>query len=278
VPPAAPTGGTVSDVGNLFTFSATPAPDCTIDWYDSATSGTKVATGASSYSTTISVTTSYYAESRNTSTGCVSDSRLEVRAPYIRSVSDCDGTHSYDGSVITSANVAFINDAEYERNGRTFSAPVKIVGRNARTSNLVSTSAALVDYRDHQVSNSDATINTADYGSWFTWCMVATHADILCPSPWRVPATEDFCQYVNDSPTNTNSTNEIKSGIDGWLLGCYVYSGSVYGVGTDGYYWSSTRYGTDHGYYAKVTGSDFYPSNYNLRYGGFSLRCVKTAP
>jgi uncharacterized protein (TIGR02145 family) len=268
VPPAAPTGGTVSDVGNLFTFSATPAPDCTIDWYDSATGGIKVATGTTSYPTTISITTSYYAESRNTSTGCVSDSRLEVRAPYIRSVSDCNGTHSYGGNLITnSANVRFINNAEYERHGRTFSAPVKIVGRSAKT-NLATPANSLVDYRDHRDGS-----NT--YGSWFTWCMVATHADILCPSPWRVPTVEDFCRYANDSPTNTNSTGQITSDIDGWLLGGFATSTTVYNVGTHGRYWSATPSGFSNGNAAVVTDSDFDPSTDSNRSSGMSLRCVR---
>jgi uncharacterized protein (TIGR02145 family) len=268
--PAAPIGGNVSNSGTTFTFSATPAPNCTIDWYDSAAGGTKVATDASSYFTTISGTTSYYAESRNTSTGCVSDSRLEVRAELVpRVASGCDLTHSYGGSIITnSANVRFINGDTYTRNGITLSAPVKIVGRVPRTS-LASTNAPLVDYRDHR-NGSDTN------GSWFTWCMVATHADILCPSPWRVPTREDFCQYANNSPTNTSSTSEVKPGIDGWLLAGYASGDdSELHIGTYGSYWSSTELSLSRGYYGWLTSSDFRPSGSYNRYYGFSLRCVK---
>jgi uncharacterized protein (TIGR02145 family) len=271
--PAKPTGGSVSNSGNTFTFGVTSPPaNHEIDWYDAAIGGTKVATGTS-FSTTLTASKTYYAESRNTTTDCVSDSRLPVQAVVLRSVSGCEVAHSYGGSVITSANVDFINDAEYERHGITLSAPVKIVGRSAKTSLASATNT--VDYRDHQVSNTDPTINTADYGSWFTWCMVATHADILCPSPWRVPSREDFCKYANDNESSTGSTTEVKSGMHGWLLGGYADGNSVYGVGSVGYYWSSTEGSSSSGYNAYVTSSGFYPSSSSGRYGGFSLRCVR---
>jgi hypothetical protein len=54
---------------------------CTIDWYSSSSGGTALSTGSTGYTTpVISGTTVYYAESRNTTTGCLSNSRVAVTA------------------------------------------------------------------------------------------------------------------------------------------------------------------------------------------------------
>ncbi|MCG7858897.1 hypothetical protein MD537_18110, partial [Flavihumibacter sediminis] len=60
---------------------ATTTNGNTIDWYDAATGGTLVGNSASGVNFTtpsINGTTTFYAESRNTTTGCVSSSRLAV--------------------------------------------------------------------------------------------------------------------------------------------------------------------------------------------------------
>jgi hypothetical protein len=62
------------------TFSAMVPADCTIDWYTALSSGSTVSDGygATSFSRSISSRTTFYAQSRNTSTGCVSATRLAV--------------------------------------------------------------------------------------------------------------------------------------------------------------------------------------------------------
>jgi uncharacterized protein (TIGR02145 family) len=272
--PAAPTNPRATKVsGNDFKFEADPVSGCVIDWYTTETGGSSVSTG-DSFTETLTATKTYYAESRNLTTGCVSTSRLAVEAVVLRSVSDCDATHS----VITSANVDFINDDEYERHGITLSAPVKIVGRGAKTS-LSSTSNSLVDYRDHQVSASDPTNDTDDYGSWFTWCMVVTHADILCPSPWRVPSKDDFANYAGTSGTTTVITagTHESPGVDGWLLGGYASGvNSVVAVGEAGRCWSSTKAtGIPQSSIIYVDSDYLNVAGVAVRYFGMSLRCVK---
>lgn len=64
------------------TLSATASIGATIDWYSTPTGGTPVAINTVSFSPTISSTTSYYAEARNTTTGCISLVRTEVIAAY----------------------------------------------------------------------------------------------------------------------------------------------------------------------------------------------------
>ncbi|MDR2086990.1 MAG: fibrobacter succinogenes major paralogous domain-containing protein [Dysgonamonadaceae bacterium] len=179
------------------------------------------------------------------------------------------GCTSTPAVVITPANVAFVSDVETTTtSGLTFSAPVKIVGLSARTTQFDGGSSApyKADYRDHTSAS-----NTNLYGSWFSWCMVVQYKDILCPGTWHVPTSNEFQQYYNAEPSGT-----VKSGIHGWLLGGYVLSSSTYNVGTSGNYWSSTPNGTDGAYNAYVyLSSSFSSQFYANRYVGFSLRCVR---
>lgn len=80
--PAAPTVTTpVAACANTsFTLKGTAPTGCTIDWYTVSTGGTSVGTGTS-YTVTggrAAGTHTYYAESRNTTTGCISTTRKAV--------------------------------------------------------------------------------------------------------------------------------------------------------------------------------------------------------
>lgn len=79
--PAAPAGNNNDrcDAGSI-SISATPASGQTIDWYTTASGGTAIQTGTNSLFVTISSTTTYYAEARNTITGCISATRTPVTA------------------------------------------------------------------------------------------------------------------------------------------------------------------------------------------------------
>jgi hypothetical protein len=272
--PAPPTNPRVVNSSyNVFYFSIDPQPDCAVDWYDAATGGTIIFENRAGFSRTLTETTSLFAESRNRTTGCVSASRLEVRAIHLRNISNCYQGTNYSGDIIDLSNVEFINDLTHTRNGITVSAPVKIVGRATKTYfTALSTSN---DYRDHQVSNDDPTIDTDTYGSWFSWCMVATHADILCSSPWRVPTRDDMCQYANGNKNITDGIPEIKAGDYGWLPGGYINNSDVIeDGGVCGYYWRSEG-GDMYGSMVWARPNYFYPNNTLDRKYGASLRCVK---
>lgn len=82
-------GGTTSAVvpnvtscsASAVTFTGTVSAGLTLDWYDAAVGGNLLASGVNSFTTpVISSTTTYYVEVRNSSTGCVSASRLAVTA------------------------------------------------------------------------------------------------------------------------------------------------------------------------------------------------------
>jgi uncharacterized protein (TIGR02145 family) len=262
--PAEPTNPSSATINSsqLFTFSASVPSGHEIDWYDVPSGGTIKQTG-DSFEETVSATKTYFAESRNTTTGCVSD-RLPVTATL--TITGCiPGTFDLTGKV------AFVSDdTTATRYGRIFSAPVKITASKV-TYNGGSGTNNQADYRDH--SN-----GTDTYGSWFSWCMVAQYGNVLCPSPWRVPSSEDFCQYINNNPTTVNITSTIRAGVHGWLRGGRVSNTNVVSrVNSNGDYWSSTpRYG-ERGWYATVDQYEFAPSANSDRNNGFSLRCVKTA-
>ena len=67
--------------GNI-TVSATPSIGETIDWYSALTGGSLLQSGSSSYSTSISLTSTFYAVARNIAGGCVSS----PRAPAVATV------------------------------------------------------------------------------------------------------------------------------------------------------------------------------------------------
>jgi uncharacterized protein (TIGR02145 family) len=188
-------------------------------------------------------------------------------------------------NVDLTGKVEFINtDTTVSRNGRIFSAPVKITASKT-TFDGGSSAPYNADYRNHQVSSSDPTDDTGDYGSWFSWCMVAQYADVLCPSPWRVPTAGDFCKYANDDENNSNTNSAIKGGthespgVDGWLFSGHAIGSSTFDQRSYGNYWASTDDGsTDYGHRANVNSSYFSPVMSGARNRGMSLRCVKTAP
>jgi hypothetical protein len=65
----------------IISGTVSPAAGTTIDWYMNPTGGTALAVGSLTYTTgIISTTTTYFAEARNTTTGCVSNFRLPVIA------------------------------------------------------------------------------------------------------------------------------------------------------------------------------------------------------
>jgi uncharacterized protein (TIGR02145 family) len=269
--PAAPTNGHCGDYETQFVFYATPPADCTIDWYDAPTGGTLLLGSETLYRVDeLSKRTTFYAESRDTTTGCVSSSRLAIESFGVYTVVGC----SEQITKVTRSNVKFVNDnlPEYPaRNGITLSTPVKI----ERSVTSYFAGAYDSQYRDHSISSDE-------YGSWFSWCMVATRADFLCPDPWRVPSLEDFQQYsgiINGSTTTIfgRPVATVSEAIDGWLLGGMVNNKNEFiNVATAGFYWTSTGIGESvSARNVQVESDRFFPySSYNHGFG-FSLRCVK---
>jgi hypothetical protein len=87
--PAAPTGATGATIcgsGTAAISVADPGAGLTVDWYAAASGGSPLTggTGTLSFTTpSISSTTIYYAQTRNTTTGCVSSSRTAVTTTVV---------------------------------------------------------------------------------------------------------------------------------------------------------------------------------------------------
>jgi hypothetical protein len=80
--PFSPSGtGGVRCGSGIDTLSAIPGSGETIDWYTAATGGTALLSGSNNFITpAINSTTVYYAQARNTATGCLSLARTPVTA------------------------------------------------------------------------------------------------------------------------------------------------------------------------------------------------------
>jgi hypothetical protein len=256
--PTNPSSATISS-GQSFTFSASVPTGHVIDWYTTDTGGSPISgkIGISSFAETLTSTKTYFAESRNLTTGCVSTSRLPVT-----------GTVKIYATCITSSldltgKVAFVSTTETTTaSGLVFSAPVKITASKTAFDGG-SDPNFKADYRDHSA-------DTDTYGSWFSWCMVMQYEDVLCPGTWRVPTRDEFVAYRNAEGST------VKSGMHGWLMGGYTDPNStLWGVGETGTYWSSTGINAVRCYFAHIYEDFFEPQDYTDRGNGFSLRCVR---
>ena len=109
-------------------LSGTASSGATLDWYDAASGGNFLGSGTSFTTPSISTTTTYYAEARNTTTGCISTSRTAVVATVSSGVTDTDGdgvsdaqelldgTNPNDGCSYLAASQIFANTTSTWRN------------------------------------------------------------------------------------------------------------------------------------------------------------------
>jgi uncharacterized protein (TIGR02145 family) len=178
---------------------------------------------------------------------------------------------------IGAAKASFASPATYNINGLIVSAPVLV--DSCRKGNYKGGANQYHDYGADCRSNIKA-----EYGDLFSWCMVARYADILCPSPWRVPTREDFCTMSKLSPVQCASYVESPSpklDENGWLAGGYCNAdGGLGGQNGEGYYWSSSQRSPTEGWEAEVLGNGFRPQGNGIdkKYYGQSVRCVRNKP
>lgn len=118
--PSAPAGTgqtkTYTGIANTTSISATPGAGETIDWYSTASGGSAVSTGSSSYTPAAvnAGTYTFYAEARNITTGCKSSSRTPVTLTISKAtltVSADNKTVTYGDAVptLTYAITGFVN-------------------------------------------------------------------------------------------------------------------------------------------------------------------------
>lgn len=110
--------------------------------------------------------------------------------------------------------------------------------------------------------------NNAYY--YYNWLYVITHADKLCPSPWRVPTRADFDKLENITYTNAIRLQYL------WGFGGMATDRMVYYVDNDAYYWSSTERTFETAYDLFYTNSGgIIPEHTPLKFLGYQVRCVK---
>ena len=97
----------------------------------------------------------------------------------------------------------------------------------------------------------------------------------ICPKGWRLPTggnSGEFQTLYNNYP----SSSALRSDPVNLTLSGSVYNSSRYDQGSNGYYWSSTTH-SNKGVYAYdlfLTASTVYPTYYDGKNGGRSVRCI----
>ena len=141
------------------------------------------------------------------------------------------------------------------------------------------------------VSGNDST-NGMPYGTLYNYCAASAETycyaegagtgnatSDLCPKGWRLPtsgSSGEFQTLYSNSSYNTNAKmrNPISAGGAAFTLSGYFDDGSPTSQGSNGYFWSSTRYDGNYMYNLNLAGSGVNPANSGNRYLGFSIRCV----
>ena len=98
----------------------------------------------------------------------------------------------------------------------------------------------------------------------------------ICPAGWHMPTTTSGGEYdyLYNTAYSANKTN-FKTALSTPLSG-YFNGGSASNQGSYGSFWSSTWASTYKLRGLYVNASDVNPSNYNYRYYGYSLRCIRS--
>ena len=165
------------------------------------------------------------------------------------------------------------------------------------------------DPTTNDVTNSTTNAGMYSYGNYYTWHAAIAdttaysngdhNATSICPSGWQIPlgntSTGDIKQGASDTANKvpgfsyldrkmggTGATQSTTAGSLRWrrypvnfVYSGRVYSGSVYGRGSSGNYWSSTASSSVYAYYLNLNSSLVSPgTNYGNKYGGWTIRCV----
>ena len=137
--------------------------------------------------------------------------------------------------------------------------------------------------------------NDSTYGKLYNWYAVETGK--LCPTGWHVPTDDEWTILKNHLTSNGDSVNEglVLKSTSGWIDSSVgsgngtdkygwnglpggsrgYYDGDFDNVGSRGYWWSSSQYGT-YGAWTRILGSggDGVYRDASKEYG-FSVRCLR---
>jgi uncharacterized protein (TIGR02145 family) len=118
-------------------------------------------------------------------------------------------------------------------------------------------------------------------GYLYSWVYVTNNASILCPDPWRVPSSNDFCtldkSLFGRSTCTNRATYEFSPYHTQWggSNGGFASANGVVSAYDYVYYWSSSSYNGQYAYFLDYHGEHVYPQRYDSKAFGFRVRCVK---
>jgi uncharacterized protein (TIGR02145 family) len=167
----------------------------------------------------------------------------------------------------------------------------------------------------NSATNSTTNASMYSYGNYYTWAAAiadttnytnnqSVTSTSICPTGWHLPkggdksneANNDFWALVvtginggtnpanydssttpdyTGTPEGSDASNALRAYPNNFVYSGYVYSGSVYNRGSNGYYWSSTAYSGGSAYGMDFHSSRVFPgTNYTTKYDGRSIRCL----
>ena len=145
------------------------------------------------------------------------------------------------------------------------------------------TSGATVIY-DGNASNLEA------YGRLYNWHAV-DDARSLCPSTWRIPSDGEWTTLTNflggaavaggqmktTYGWNGDGNGTNSSGFSGLPGGSFASNGNFNLVGSSGYWWSASPYGSSAWYRIVSYNDEAVTRNFAYQRNGYSVRCVRDA-
>ena len=259
-------------------LNATASAGAKIDWYADASGGTTLATGTSNFTTpTLSATTTYYAEARDTLTGCVSSSRTAVTATIIGAAPTAGITNNTGSTVLTctttSISVTATGGSSYSWSNSLGSSAnasitatgtytVMVTGANGcqATSSIIVTSdvtaptAGITNNTGSTVLTCATTAIsvTATGGATYSWSNSlgsSANASITAPGTYTVTVTGANGCTATSSITVTRDVTTPTAGITNntgsTILNCTTTAISVTATGGVSYSWNNSLGSSD---------------------------------
>ena len=124
-----------------------------------------------------------------------------------------------------------------------------------------------------------------DYGVYYNWYgatagsgtyeqSVGNATSSICPKGWRLPTSGDDGEfYILYNQYPSSETLRETSG-PALVLSGFRNGGDNRGLGSSGYFWSSTTRSSSGTYDLSLNSTVVYPASINSKYNGYTLRCL----
>ena len=143
-------------------------------------------------------------------------------------------------------------------------------------------------YKDTTITSYGA--GSGKIGVYYNYCAVSAGSycyagglgtgdatEDLCPAGWRMPTGNSSGEYQALYAAYSSNAANFRNALSTPLSGQF-YDGSASDQGDLGFFWSSTRRNNNYMYGLYASDIDVVSAADSLRYGGFSVRCVKKLP